>query len=267
MKLTRLLIILLALRISTQPAAASSIVLNEIMPHPSPGNDWVELYNPTADSIDLTRWTLTDSTSTMKTLSGSITANGFITFDLSNRLNNSGDSIYLKDSTGNEIDNYSYNSDPGLNQSIGRSPDGNNWTILTSSSKGSTNGEPAPTPTSTPTPTPTPIPAPSKTPAPSPTPKKTANPTQSTTQSPTSTPHSTPTPTPRSTTIPTRIKSKVTGTASVAAAIAVSSRASASSSPTVDIKDQKQFNPVVLAGIVLILIGIGSIGYIYRTRR
>ncbi len=139
---------------------ANSVVLNEFMPHPSPGSDWIEIYNPTTNTIDLTSWILVDSTSTMKTLSGNITANGFATFDVTNRLNNSGDSIYLKDDSGTTIDNYSYSSDPGVNKSIGRSPDGGSWTMLASSSKGSSNGGPLETPTSTPTPTPITTPSP-----------------------------------------------------------------------------------------------------------
>lgn len=138
-------------------------MINELMPHPSPGNDWIEIYNPTSNNIDLANWILVDSTSTMKTLSGTVNTNGFITFDVSKRLNNSGDSIYLKDASGNTIDNYSYNSDPGINKSIGRNPDGGTWTILTSSSNGLSNGGSSPTPTLLPTPSSTSTPTPSST--------------------------------------------------------------------------------------------------------
>lgn len=156
MKITLLVIIILLSLFNPDFVFAGSSVLNELMPHPSPGNDWIEIYNPTTNTIDLTNWTIVDSTSIMKTLSGSITANGFVTFDVTNRLNNSGDSVYLKDSSGATIDNYSYSSDPGLNKSIGRSPDGGSWTILVSSSKGSSNGGSTPTLTPSPTPSPTP---------------------------------------------------------------------------------------------------------------
>ncbi len=132
---------------------ANSVVLNELMPHPSPGSDWIEIYNPTDNNIDLSNWILVDSTSTMKTLSGSISAKGFVTFDVTNRLNNSGDSIYLKDSSSTTIDNYSYSLDPGINKSIGRNPDGGSWTTLASSSKGTSNGQTPPTANPTPAPT------------------------------------------------------------------------------------------------------------------
>lgn len=50
--------------------------------------------------------------------------------------------------------------------------------------------------------------------------------------------------------------------ASVAGAKA-SASASASSSPTVELKDQKRINPFLWVGLIFILIGVGSIGYIY----
>jgi len=140
------------------PAFASSVVINEFMANPSSGNDWVELYNPTASSIDLTNWILVDSTSTMKTLSGIITAGGFTAFDVSTRLNKTSDSIYLKDPT-NTIDSYSYTTEPTTDVSIGRSPDGGSWANLASSSKGSSNGSV----TSTPSPSPSPSTAPTST--------------------------------------------------------------------------------------------------------
>ncbi len=80
----------------------------------------------------------------MKTLSGNITPNGFTSFEVSNRLNNGGDSVYLKDATGTVIDNYAYTSDPGIDFSFGRQPDGGSWITLTSSSQGSSNGESLP---------------------------------------------------------------------------------------------------------------------------
>lgn len=137
---------------------ASNVVINEFLPHPSSGNDWIEIYNPTSSIVDLSNWILVDSTSTMKTLSGSVAANGFISFEVSNRLNNGGDSIFLKDSSGTTIDNYSYSSDPGIDKSIGRSPDGSGWTTLTAQSRDSSNGSSS---TSTPSPSPSPTPSPS----------------------------------------------------------------------------------------------------------
>lgn len=135
--------------IKVSPVWAQSVVLNEFIAHPSSGNDWVEIYNPTASAVDLSGWTLVDTTSVMKNLSGNISPGGLITFDVTNRLNNSGDTIYLKDTTSKTIDSYTYNFDPGLDQSIGRSPDGGGWTTLMTATKGTPNSPSLVTPSPT----------------------------------------------------------------------------------------------------------------------
>lgn len=104
--------------------AASPVVLNEIMPHPSNGNDWVELYNTSDQLVDLSGWSLKDSSSVMKTLSGSIDGHGFAVFEVSNRLNNAGDTVTLIDAAAATVDSYPYGQDPGVDVSYGRSPDG-----------------------------------------------------------------------------------------------------------------------------------------------
>lgn len=146
---------------------ASSIVLNELLPHPSSANDWIELYNPTSSAVDLSNWTIVDSTSTIKTLSGIISPSGFLVFEVTNRLNNSADTIYLKDSSGITIDQYSYSQDPGIDRSYGRSPDGGSWATL-SSSKGVSNPSISSPPSPTPSPNPTVGPSPSPTSSPKP---------------------------------------------------------------------------------------------------
>ncbi len=139
-------------------------MLNEILAHPSSGNDWIELYNTTTSTMDLTSWTIDDSSSSIKTLSGNLPANGFVYFEVSNRLNNPGDTITLKDSSGNTVDTYSYSTDPGTDISLGRYPDGGGWTSLISSSQNSSNNNsqissPTPSPSSsTPPSNPTPSP-------------------------------------------------------------------------------------------------------------
>lgn len=259
MKVTSIFVISLLLFLSYQPVYADSVVLNELMPHPSSGSDWIEIYNPTVNSIDLSNWTLVDRTSVMKTLSGVIEARGLMTFDVTNRLNNSGDSIYLKDFNGNEVDNYSYYLDPGINKSFGRTPDGGTWTMLISSSKGSNNGEesiPTPTPTPKPTvkPSPTATPAPTKTVISTPNISPTVNPSVLASEGP-------------SFAWARRIaSSSAYRVASVAGATATMSAESSTSATEVEVKNQKQTNPLIWVGSVFILIGLGSIGYIYLKR-
>lgn len=86
---------------SSKVAAAptSNVVLNEIFPSPSGGNEWVELYNNEALPIDLTGWTITDAASYSKTLSGVVPAHGYVVFDV-NSFNNGGDTITLSDGAG-----------------------------------------------------------------------------------------------------------------------------------------------------------------------
>lgn len=84
-----------------------------------------------------------------------------------------------------------------------------------------------------------------------------------------------PSPTSKSSNSPSSAKTKTTApsqsksydrlvyhSASVAGAKAFAS-ASVSSSPTVELKDQKRINPFLWVGLIFILIGVGSIGYIY----
>lgn len=98
------------------------IVINEFLPDPLAGSDeWVELYNRTSAALDLTGWKLQDGTAnTIKTLSGTLSASGFLVVELTSaRLNNSGDRIMLRapplsppsqggDSVGVLIDGVSY---------------------------------------------------------------------------------------------------------------------------------------------------------------
>jgi hypothetical protein len=175
-----------------------SVVINEFLSHPSSGNDWIELYNPTDSEIDISNWKAVDSASTMKTFSSGtiIEPYGFYTFEVSNRLNNNGDNIIIKDKDDNTVDQKDYNTDPGVGISIGRVYDGSpDWTTFLTPTPGSSNGSPpTPTPTSSPTFSPTPTPTPSPTPTPTP--------TLSPTPTPTPTPTSTPTPSPSPTLSP-----------------------------------------------------------------
>lgn len=84
------------------------VVINEIFPSPSSGSEWIELYNPTSSTVDLTGWKLKDSASYSKTLSGTLLAGGFVTFDVTS-FNNSGDTARLNNST-DDIDTVVYGS-------------------------------------------------------------------------------------------------------------------------------------------------------------
>lgn len=103
---------------------ASNIIINEFLPYPNSGNDWVELYNPTDSPIDLTGWHLDDSGSLMTALSGTIDTGGYAVFYVGSRLDNTlDDAVKLYNNSETLIDSKSYTAisvTQGL--SIGRLP-------------------------------------------------------------------------------------------------------------------------------------------------
>ncbi|MFA6919204.1 MAG: lamin tail domain-containing protein [Patescibacteria group bacterium] len=89
------------------------LVINEFLSDPATSSEkeWVELYNNTTSTIDLSGWTMSDNSST-STMSGFISATDtdrFFVFEFSSsKLNNDGDIITLKDPTGQIIDQIIY---------------------------------------------------------------------------------------------------------------------------------------------------------------
>ncbi|MFI5240822.1 MAG: lamin tail domain-containing protein [Microgenomates group bacterium] len=175
----------------------AQVVINEFSSNSDP--EWIELYNTTSSPIDITGWTLQDEAQAPKSLSGTISANGYFVFENpSGWLNNSGsDSIILKDSAIILIDSIHYGSGgvvaiPDADKSAARVPNGSsNWQNNLSWTKGASNPE------STPTPSPTSIPTPTLSPTQTSTP--TSMPSALPTKSPTPTPSKIPSPTPTQT--------------------------------------------------------------------
>jgi hypothetical protein len=154
--------------------AQVSIVLNEVMVHPSSGNpEWIEIYNP--EHIGLGAYWIDDDVTFDDDAGGSakkqlttVSNNFYSVFELpSSMFNNDGDIIVLFDPNGFIVDQYSYTKDPGSDKTIGRSPDvAGTLQPLESATKGSINSSPQLLPTATPTRTPTPTkqPTPTKSP-------------------------------------------------------------------------------------------------------
>jgi hypothetical protein len=87
--------------------------LNEVMPDPASGPEWVEITNAMPDrSISLDLLELHDAVGKFMTLKGSVTSGHlYVVINLSSaRLNNSGDSLYLKTPDGMVIDTLTYAS-------------------------------------------------------------------------------------------------------------------------------------------------------------
>lgn len=103
--------------------SASAIVINEFTTDPqtdwdgggtiTSSEEWIELYNPSNESINLTGWNITidDSTTTnasTQKLTGAIASNNYkVIFKPTGGLNNDGQ-IFLVDNLGNLIDSVSY---------------------------------------------------------------------------------------------------------------------------------------------------------------
>ena len=152
--------------------ALAQVVINEVLPVPAEGEDWLELYNTTDEEIVLRDLTLSDSTSNLVAINeATVSARGFLVFEVGNRLNNGGDTVYLKNSQGATVDEFGYDENPGTGIALGRVPDGGQWGVCSQPTKGSSNQCVLPTsiPTATPEPTATPTsPPPTAAPTPKP---------------------------------------------------------------------------------------------------
>src|SRR3989344_3422423 len=204
-KIKTALILTLFLLIFSTSTINAQVVINEYLPHPSSGNDWIEIYSPT--DLDISGYILRDTTSDIVKLpSGVIIGPSKSTscyLDVGNRLNNGGDTILILKADGlpPAVDEHSYSSDPGVDVSWCRTPDGGLWASCTAITKTSIEcGSLVPSPSPTPEliQTPRPAPTPTKTPAPT-LPK---SPTPVPTQKPTATPKSTLQPTVKATPTP-----------------------------------------------------------------
>jgi len=98
-----------AVATTTQTINSSEVVINEFVSDPETGQkEWIELYNNTTSTINLSGFTIEDGVGTIATLSGEIISHGFKVIELSSsKLNNSGDTIVLK-YNGEIIDSVSY---------------------------------------------------------------------------------------------------------------------------------------------------------------
>lgn len=137
--------------VATDPVLESysieDVVINEILPAPSSGNpEWVELYNPTPQTIDISGAWIDDIASgggapKQIPASTTIAAGGYYILETSNYFNNPGDDVrFLMPDGVTVIDSYSYTSSSS-NRSWYRTPDGGAWslTMTTSPSKGASN--------------------------------------------------------------------------------------------------------------------------------
>lgn len=121
-----------------------NIKLNEILSDPVTGNEMVELYNNSSTTAEISQGSICDESATnCKIFSGEISGFGWLSVDLlSDRyLNNSGDSVILKDEQNNLVDSVVYGTEdlsaPEKNESLIRKIDGvdtdgsGDWAVTT----------------------------------------------------------------------------------------------------------------------------------------
>ena len=170
-----------------KPSFAADILINEFVPNPGTGNsEWVEFYNTTNSTIDLSDYFFDDDTSfdsdsgssSKIALSGLLSPLQTCFWEMSSFLNNNGDSPALfKMGNGTPLDIYTYSSS-SAELSYARIPDGGSWNFNQTPSKSSNKCiDSAPTPIPTPISTPTPTLSPQNTPTSNPTPTKSPTPT------------------------------------------------------------------------------------------
>lgn len=136
-------------------ALANHVVINEVMPNPISGPQWVELYNPTAASVDISGWRIYGKSNTANTYAqfNSVLASGtslgshdFLVIDgnQTNLSKTQSDNVYLYSGTSsnptNQVDELTY-TDTTQGVSTGLSPDGNVSNVIpfTTPTPGSTN--------------------------------------------------------------------------------------------------------------------------------
>ena len=139
--------------------ASADVVINEMLPHATtdwyPNNnigdmndEFIELYNTEEKHVDLTNYTLTDTS--YRSSPGEYTfpegtmifAKGFVmVYSIESGVfqGDNGDGIILKDPSGNVIDKKSYDRAPGGDVSFARIPDGGDWNVSSSPTPGEPN--------------------------------------------------------------------------------------------------------------------------------
>jgi Lamin Tail Domain/PKD domain len=133
----------------------SRIRLNEIMVDPESGSEWVELFNPTANSLDLSGGTICDSRAETDCVvarpTSTLAAGQWVAVYLSgSHLNNDDDGVVLKNQHGGVVDQVVYGNGgvevPKKGQTLARRVDGvgggtavSDWAITTVPTPGESN--------------------------------------------------------------------------------------------------------------------------------
>jgi predicted extracellular nuclease len=131
------------------------VVMNEIYSRGVPADpDWIEIYNPNSESVDITGYKIYDvggkgGTKPKKLFPANtiVPPNGFFVIVTDNSpdpsyfgLSSAGEEVWLENVGGNIIDDVTFPAMPDTTTSYGRLPDGSvNWQILNTRTRGSSN--------------------------------------------------------------------------------------------------------------------------------
>lgn len=126
--------------------AVGEVLLNEFLPAPQTlyTTEWVELYNPTGDQLDISGMWIDDLLNgggAPKQIPSDtiLEPGGYYVMDMSNYLNNTGDDVRLLGTDGTTVyDMYTYGS-TSYDLSFCRQPNGGTWASNCTASKGSAN--------------------------------------------------------------------------------------------------------------------------------
>ncbi|HYD35308.1 MAG TPA: lamin tail domain-containing protein [Vitreimonas sp.] len=181
--------LLVSFFLMTAPGSVkAAVIINELHPAPSTGEEWIELYNTGPETVDLSGWQLWDAISVPSLIhtleSGLLLApHSYHVVEVSNKLNNGGDNISLKTPALINMDGVSYSSTQ-TDMSWARSPNGEvvaEFKLQAPSRSYPNPALPSPSPNPSPSvvPSSSPIasPLPSATPTPSPSPSPVSYPT------------------------------------------------------------------------------------------
>lgn len=159
----KFLIVFCCLWIYFTKVVSAQVVLTEVFPAPSEGDEWIELYNTSDAPISLGGWKIEDNSgqvTTTPTLDGqTLPAQSFLVLEVKNKLNNSGDTVTVKKADHTFVDSFNYTTSTE-DMSWARVSFQSTQFVLTSPTKGALNSIPSPVLTPSPTATPSAVPSP-----------------------------------------------------------------------------------------------------------
>lgn len=93
---------------NNQEEEIKDLLINEFLIDPLEGSEWVEIYNNSSSSIDLSNWSLFDGVSKIGFSTSTIEAGSYFIWEFNNKLNNTGGDIVILKNNENIVDSVCY---------------------------------------------------------------------------------------------------------------------------------------------------------------